>query len=103
MRLTLTEDEIERILNYIIFNESEKELHNKILQQINIKKNRDISMKQKAVKIARATKSEITKNKIKNAIVFLNSEKKNITIYTVCKVSGVCFNTAKKYLAEFKN
>ena len=76
MRLTLTEDEIERILNYIIFNESEKELHNKILQQINIKKNRDISMKQKAVKIARATKSEITKNKIKKAIDFLNSEKK---------------------------
>jgi hypothetical protein len=103
MRLTLTEDEIERILNYIIFNESEKELHNKILQQINIKKNRDISMKQKAVKIARATKSEITKNKIKNAVIFLNSEKKNITTYTVCRASGVCFNTAKKYLAEFKN
>lgn len=103
MRLTLTEDEIERILNYISFNETEKELQNKILHQINVKKNRDISMKQKAVKIARATKSEITKNKIKNAVIFLNSEKKNITTYTVCKTSGVCFNTAKKYLAEFKN
>jgi len=103
MRLTLTEHEIERILNYISFNETEKELHNKILHQINVKKNRDISMKQKAVKIARATKSEITKNKIKNAIIFLNSEKKSITCYALCKASGVCFNTAKKYLAEFKN
>jgi hypothetical protein len=103
MRLTLTEHEIERMLNYISVNEPEKELHNKILHQINVKKNRDISMKQKAVKIARAKKSEITKNKIKNAIIFLNSEKKSITCYTVCKASGVCFNTAKKYLAEFKN
>jgi hypothetical protein len=101
MRLTLTDNEIERVLKYIALNETEKELFHKILEQIEVKKARNISMKQHAATIARATKSEMTKNKVLNAILHLQLENKKTTMYAICKKSGVCFNTVKKYLTEF--
>lgn len=103
MRLTLNDNEIQKLLECIKSDKTQEPLFNKILYQIEKKKNSDISLKQNAVSIARSTKSEITKNKIKDAINYLNSNRKKTTIYAICKTSGVCFRSVKKYLAETQN
>ena len=56
--------------------------------------------KLKDPKKARAAKTTKTKEKIQNAINLLRLQGKSINAYQVAKLSGVSYNTARKY---FKN
>jgi len=51
-----------------------------------------------ASKKATDTRSKKAKEKIQNAINLLRMEGKEITAYSISKVSGVHYNTVKKYL-----
>ncbi len=54
--------------------------------------------KQEAAKNALKVKISKTKDKIQNAINLLRLQGKDINPYQVAKLSGVAYNTARKYL-----
>lgn len=56
--------------------------------------------KQETAKNASKIKQTKTKEKIQNAINLLRLQSKNINAYQVAKMSGVAYNTAKKYLKK---
>jgi hypothetical protein len=53
--------------------------------------------KQEAAKNALKVKQTRTKEKIQNAINLLRFQGKNINAYQIAKMSGVAYNTARKY------
>ena len=56
--------------------------------------------KVESAKRASKIKAERTKEKVINAINLLRLQGEEITPYKVAKISGVSYNTAKKYLKE---
>jgi Fic family protein len=56
--------------------------------------------KQEAAKNALKIKQTKTKEKIQNAINLLRLQNKNINAYQIAKMSGVAYNTARKYLKK---
>ena len=58
--------------------------------------------KQAAAKEALKVKVSKTKEKIQNAINLLRLQGKPINAYQVAKLSGVAYNTARKYLKDIK-
>ena len=52
---------------------------------------------------ARKAKTTKTKKKIQNAINLLRLQDKPINAYQVSKLSGIAYNTARKYLKENKS
>jgi len=59
--------------------------------------------KQQSAKDALKVKVTKTKEKIQNAINLLRLQGKPINAYQVAKLSRVAYNTARKYLKDFKN
>jgi len=58
--------------------------------------------KQQSAKNALKVKVTKTKSKIQNAINLLRLQGKPINPYQVAKLSGVAYNTARKYLKDIK-
>ena len=60
--------------------------------------------KKKIESAKRATEIRVkrVKEKINNAINLLRLENKEITPYSVAKIAGISYNTAKKYLKDVK-
>jgi Fic family protein len=56
--------------------------------------------KQETAKNASKIKQTKTKEKIQNAINLLRLQGNNINAYQIAKISGVAYNTAKKYLKK---
>jgi len=92
------DDEISEELKQQLFAEVEQEI--KKFEEL--KKYFENSTKTKArteaSKRATEARSKRAKEKIQNAINLLRMENKEITAYQISKVSGVHFNTVKKYI-----
>jgi len=58
--------------------------------------------KQDTARKALKVKVSKTKEKIQNAINLLQLQNKPINAYQIAKLSGVAYNTARKYMKEFK-
>jgi Fic family protein len=83
-------------------NELDVETANAINVLIN-KGERIISQKkQDTARTASRIKQNKTKEKIQNAINLLRLQSKPINPYQVAKLSGVAYNTAKKYVKKLK-
>jgi len=63
-----------------------------------INKSKMLPDKRQNPKKARAVKTTKTKEKIQNAINLLRLQGKPINAYQVSKMSGVAYNTARKYI-----
>lgn len=117
-RLDLSESEFECLKNYIDFEKMEEAIKNfdfeyyqkmniqepleaTLLKKINNPKEIEYSVK-KVVASSKATEARTkkAKEKIQNAIDILRMENKSITHYSIAQMSGVSFNTVKKYLSD---
>ncbi len=58
--------------------------------------------KQETAKNALEIKVTRTKEKVQNAINLLRLQNKPINAYQITKLSGVSYNTARKYITQFK-
>ncbi len=58
--------------------------------------------KQETAKNALGIKVTRTKEKVQNAINLLRLQNKPINAYQITKLSGVSYNTARKYIKQFK-
>lgn len=95
MRLTLNDVEVRKLLS--IIQTIDKELHTIIYNQYEADRTKDKSKKKQSIQEATKYRERVAKDKINNAISSLKSENKNITIYSIAKVSGCSYNTVKKY------
>ena len=102
MRLTVTIEEY-ALLQFSLENYQEK-LDNRqvILLKEKLEKQFKqsfvtLSLKRNATKKATYAKSNIAKEKIRNAINLMNLENQKITINSVSKKASVSYNTVKKY------
>ena len=117
-RLDLSDSEFECLKNYIDFEKMEEAIKNfdyeyykrlnieepteaTLLKKINNPKEIEQSSK-KVIATFKATeaRSKKAKEKIQNAINILRMENKSITHYSIAQMSGVSFNTVKKYIND---
>jgi len=96
-RLRLKEDDFEEDGRFEGLKEFKETLFNKIENVIQIKN----SNKRIATSKANEAKINKSKEKIENAINLLRMENKQPTAYSVAKIAGISYNTAKKYLKMF--
>ena len=95
MRLTLNKEDINILMT--LTKDDHLELHTKLQQQMQSHMNKDISKKQNSIQLATKSREDAAQNKILNAINLLRIESKDITTYSIAKVSGCSYNTVKKY------
>lgn len=98
MRITLNDDEVQELMKAI--SKSNYPLYTKLQKQYNDDINRDITKKQSSIQEATKYREHTAKAKIINAINILRLEDKEITTYSIAKVSGCSYNTVKKYQSK---
>lgn len=98
MRLTLTDDEVSKLLK--IIQPVDAELYNSIYKQVEADKSKDKSKKIQSIQEATKERERVAKEKILNAINLLRIEDKKITAYAIAKESGCSYNTVKKYYSK---
>ncbi len=97
-RFNLLENEYNELKRAINLKEiTNDELLEKLNNPLKIYKTKS---KLKAVQLASKKRSEIAKEKVLNAINLLRLENSPISYANIQKVSGVGFNTVKKYVPE---
>ena len=96
-RFNLLENEYNELKKAINLKEINDELLEKLNNPLKIYKT---NSKLKAVQLASKKRSEIAKEKVINAINLLRLENSPISYANIQKVSGVSFNTVKKYVPE---
>lgn len=90
---------LQKYINKINVSEDDLILFNELKEIINNPKKIKRSIdKQIAAQKATALRTARAKEKIQNAINILRMENKKITHYSIAKISGVSFNTVKKYI-----
>lgn len=104
-RIDLTESEYLLLLEYFDFARLEEKKHIDTAQTLfeALKSPKDIEYsfkKFRASETATRARSTKAKEKIQNAINILRMEGKNITHYSIAQMSGVSFNTVKKYIND---
>lgn len=107
-RIDLTESEYLLLLEYFDFERLETKKHIdtavSLCQALKNPKDIEYSFKKfRASETATRARSNKAKEKIQNAINILRMENKNITHYSIAQMSGVSFNTVKKYIVDIDN
>ena len=101
MRITITEDEYEKlksIADFSLIDGSEIDCLNAIITKIEADKNKEVSSKKvKAAAKATEARTSKAKRKIENALNMMRLEGKPVSVYLVAKEAGVSYNTANKY------
>lgn len=99
MRLTVDEQEYQLINSLLVDNLDNEEVY-KLKEKLNLQyiESTNISQKKRdATKNATKARTETSRIKIENTINLARLENKKLTIYSLAKLSGVSYNTAKKY------
>lgn len=100
MRLTLTDDEVSKILTVLHYSEND---YTDLMEKIQEQWQRPIKQSKRDATIkATNTKIKITKDKIQNAVNLMRLEGEKMTPYSVAKKAGVSYNSAKKYSFLFQ-
>lgn len=104
-RIDLSESEYLLLLEYFDFERLEAKKHidtaQTLLEALKNPKDIEYSFKKfRASETATRARSTKAKEKIQNAINILRMEGKNITHYSIAQMSGVSFNTVKKYIND---
>jgi beta-phosphoglucomutase-like phosphatase (HAD superfamily) len=96
MRLTLTDKDIQDIIDSLVKSQNNRDLIKKI--ELQIKK--PISLKKRnATKKATHIRVTEAKKKVENAINLLRFENQKINVNSVSRQANISYNTAKKYKA----
>jgi len=99
MRLTVDEMEYQ-LINSLLVDNLENENIKKLKEKLNLQyiESNNISQKKRdATKNATKARTETSRIKIENTINLARLENKKLTTYSLAKLSGVSYNTAKKY------
>jgi response regulator of citrate/malate metabolism len=105
IRLDLSEGEFDILKKYIDFEKLEEKSHIEVVKTLleKLKKPKEIDYsfkKHSASEKATKARSSKAKEKMQNAINILRMENKTITHYSIAQMSGVSFNTVKKYFND---
>jgi len=95
MRITITEDEYEKIQAILLLNDLE--LHERLHEEFVKSTFSCTSKKITATKKANIIKRKKSKEAVMNAINILRLENRPITVYSVSKAASISYNTAKNY------
>jgi len=111
LRLDLTDDEHELLLKMVdALNAEDKDfledgrfegygfVKDSLLNKVQNVKQIELSKKIGATRKANEAKRERTRQRVEEAIISLSDKGDKVTAYSVAKVSGVSFNTAKRFL-----